>query len=99
MASIARHFIATRGTDELKKAAGSLDFILSTVSADLPWDEYIAALKPQGTLSIVGLPEKPISISAMSLLPSEKVVAGGIPGSLVETRKCSTLQPATGSNP
>ncbi|MBC8012217.1 MAG: zinc-binding dehydrogenase, partial [Burkholderiales bacterium] len=81
----ASHFIATRGTDELKKAAGTFDFILSTVSADLPWDEYIAALKPQGTLCIVGLPEKPISISAMSLLPTEKVVAGGIPGSLVET--------------
>ena len=78
-------FIATRGTDELKKAAGSFDFILSTVSADLPWDEYVAALRPQGTLCIVGVPEKPIAVSAFSLLPSEKVVAGGIPGSLVET--------------
>jgi uncharacterized zinc-type alcohol dehydrogenase-like protein len=78
-------FIATRGTDGLKKAVGSFDFILSTVSADLPWDEYVAALKPQGTLCIVGVPEKPIAVSAFSLLPSEKVVAGGIPGSLVET--------------
>ena len=95
----ASHFIATRGTDELKKAAGTFDFILSTVSADLPWDEYIAALKPQGTLCIVGLPEKPISISAMSLLPTEKVVAGGIPGSLVETAQMLAFTARHGIKP
>lgn len=83
----AANFIATKDTDELKQAAGSFNFIISTVSADLPWDEYLAALRPQGTLCIVGLPEKPIALSAFSLLPSEKVVAGGIPGSLVETRQ------------
>lgn len=83
----ARHFIATRDTDALKRAAGSFDFILSTVSADLPWDDYVAALRPRGTLCIVGLPDKPIAIQALSLLPSEKVVAGGIPGSLIETRQ------------
>jgi alcohol/geraniol dehydrogenase (NADP+) len=81
----AGHFIATKDTDELQRSAGSFDFILSTVSADLPWDDYLAALKPQGTLCIVGLPENPIALGVLSLLPSEKVVAGGIPGSLVET--------------
>jgi len=81
----ARHFIATKDTDELKQAVGSFNFIISTVSADLPWDDYLAALRPQGTLCIVGLPEKPIALSTFSLLPAEKVVAGGIPGSLVET--------------
>jgi alcohol/geraniol dehydrogenase (NADP+) len=34
----ARHVIASRGSDELAKAASSFDFILSTVSGDLPWD-------------------------------------------------------------
>jgi alcohol/geraniol dehydrogenase (NADP+) len=81
----ARHFIATKNTDELKQAAGTFDFIISTVSADLPWDDYLAALRPQGILCIVGLPEKPISVGAFSLLTAEKIVAGGIPGSLVET--------------
>ncbi|MCY1065356.1 NAD(P)-dependent alcohol dehydrogenase [Nannocystis sp. RBIL2] len=83
----ARHFIATHDADELKQAAGRFDFILSTVSADLPWDDYIAALRPRSTLCIVGVPEKPISIHAIGLLANEKVVAGGIPGSLIETRQ------------
>lgn len=80
-------FIATRDGDALARAAGSFDFILSTASADLPWDAYVAALRPQGRLCIVGLPNAPITVSALSLLPAEKIVAGGIPGSPVETAR------------
>ena len=47
----ATHYIATRGTDELRKAARSFDVILCTVPSDLPWNEYVAALRPQGKLS------------------------------------------------
>jgi alcohol/geraniol dehydrogenase (NADP+) len=83
----AMHFIATRDTDELKMAAGSFDFIICTASADLPWDDYLAALRPQGKLCIVGVPDNPIEFNAFSLLPAEKVMAGGIPGSLVETEQ------------
>ncbi|WP_438002525.1 NAD(P)-dependent alcohol dehydrogenase [Sorangium sp. So ce321] len=81
----ATNFIATKGTDELRKAAQSFDFVLSTVSADLPWDDYLGILRPQGKLCIVGVPERPIALAPFSLLTSEKVVAGGIPGSIVET--------------
>jgi alcohol/geraniol dehydrogenase (NADP+) len=48
----AAHFIATKGTDELKMAAGTFDFILSTVSADVPWGDYLAALRPQGPMPL-----------------------------------------------
>jgi alcohol/geraniol dehydrogenase (NADP+) len=95
----ARHFIATKDTDELKQASGSFDFIMSTVSADLPWDDYLAALKPQGTLCIVGLPENTISLGKFSLLPAEKVVAGGIPGSLVETAQMLAFTARHGIKP
>ncbi|MCT7657444.1 NAD(P)-dependent alcohol dehydrogenase [Mycobacterium deserti] len=78
-------FIATRETDELEEAAGTFDFILSTVPADLPWDVYLAALKPQGTLSVVGLPESPMQITPFVLLPSEKRIVGGVPASREET--------------
>ncbi|KAA0113950.1 NAD(P)-dependent alcohol dehydrogenase [Mycolicibacterium sp. P9-22] len=78
-------FIDASDTDELAAAAGSFDFILSTVPADLPWNDYVAALRPRGTLCIVGGPQNAISVGAFDLLPAEKVVAGGIPGSPVET--------------
>ncbi len=83
----ARRFIATRGTDELKKAAGSFDFILSTVSADLPWDDYLAALRPQGKLCIVGIPQKPVSFVSWNLIGGERSIVGGQPGSVDETRQ------------
>jgi alcohol/geraniol dehydrogenase (NADP+) len=76
----------TRDTDELVQAAGTFDFILSTVSGDLPWDEYLAALKPQGTLSVVGMPASAIEISPISLLVSEKKISGGAPASQHETK-------------
>ena len=83
----ARQFIATRDTDELKKAAGSFDFIISTVSADLPWDEYMQALRPQGKLCVVGIPQKPIAVVSWNLIGGERSLVGGQPGSLDDTRK------------
>ena len=87
----AHHFIATRGTDELTKVVRSFDFILSTVSADLPWDHYMAALRPQGKLCVVGIPEKPISIVSWSLIAGEKQLVGGQPGSIDETQAMLTF--------
>lgn len=95
----AAHFIATRDTDELKRAAGSFDFILCTVSADLPWNDYLGALRPQAKLCIVGVPESAIAFSPFSLLPSEKVIAGGIPGSIVETRQMLSFTARHGIKP
>lgn len=95
----AAHFIATQDTDELKKAANSFDFILSTVSVDLPWDDYIGALRPQAKLCVVGVPENAIAFSPFSLLPSEKVIAGGIPGSIVETTQMLAFTARHGIKP
>ncbi len=82
----ARHFLATRGTTELRDAARSFDFILSTVGADLPWDEYVAALRPGGKLCIVGIPPKPLTVTTWNLL-NERAIVGGQPGSIAQTRQ------------
>jgi uncharacterized zinc-type alcohol dehydrogenase-like protein len=81
----AHHFIATRGTDELKKAARSFDFILSTVSADVNWADFVNALRPQGRLTIVGIPESALSLPAFGMISAEKSVTGGRCGSPSDT--------------
>ena len=43
-------FVNTRDTAELKKIAGSFDFLLSTVSADQDWQALVNSLRPKGTL-------------------------------------------------
>jgi uncharacterized zinc-type alcohol dehydrogenase-like protein len=95
----ADHFIATRNSDELSRTAGTFDFIMSTVSADIPWDDYLAALKPQGTLSIVGVPESAIRLGALELLYAEKKVAGGVPASQQETVRMLDFAARTGVRP
>ncbi len=70
-------FIATKNADELKKAANRFDFIISTVSADVNWAQYVAALRPEGTLVIVGIPENDLRIPAFGLIQGEKSVSGG----------------------
>jgi uncharacterized zinc-type alcohol dehydrogenase-like protein len=81
----ATRFIATRGTDELKKAASSFDYVVSTVSADVPWGDYVSALRPGGRLVVVGLPESDLRIPIVPMLP-ERSVSGGMVGSPSDTR-------------
>ena len=95
----ARRFIATRGTDELRKAAGRFDFIFCTVSGDLPWDEYVAALRPQGTLCIIGIPNKPVAVGAFGLILGEKSIVGGQTGSVTDTTKMLAFTARHGIKP
>lgn len=99
VASGATHVIATRGTDELGKAARTFDFILSTVSADLPWDEYLSALRRGGKLCIVGIPHKPISFSCWNLIAGERSIVGGQPGSIDETQQMLAFTAQHGIQP
>ena len=83
----AHHFVNTRDIAELKKVAGSFDLLLSTVSADQDWQAYVAALRPKGTLCLVGAPPSPVQIAAFSLIGTQKAVSGsntGSPGDLAE---------------
>ncbi|WP_199443776.1 NAD(P)-dependent alcohol dehydrogenase [Umezawaea beigongshangensis] len=82
----ATSFVAAREEGALAAAAGSFDVVLSTVSAGLPWNDYLDLLVPQGTLSVVGLPPEAISVDPMHLLPAEKKISGGVPASPSETR-------------
>ena len=95
----ATHFVATRGTDELSKVGRSFDFILCTVSADQPWDAYLAALRPQGKLCIVGIPENAVSFSPWSLIAGEKAVVGGQPGSIDQTQQMLAFTAQHGIKP
>ncbi|KWX69256.1 NAD(P)-dependent alcohol dehydrogenase [Mycobacterium sp. NAZ190054] len=95
----ADHFIVSRDANELAQAAGRFDFILNTVTGDLPWDEYLAALKPQGTLWMVGMPDSAIQVNPISLLMAEKKISGGLPASNQETRQMLEFAARTGVRP
>ncbi len=77
----AHHFINSRDSEALKKAANSLDFILSTVNVPLDWQSYIAALRPQGRLHLVGLVTQPIAVPLIPLLSGQKSLSASPTGS------------------
>ncbi|MFG1608380.1 NAD(P)-dependent alcohol dehydrogenase [Actinoplanes sp. NPDC049265] len=82
----ANDFVTSAG-DGLDRVASTFDFVLSTVSANLPWDRYLATVRPRGVLCSVGIVDEPISFHPINLLPAERSVAGGVVGSLMVTRQ------------
>jgi uncharacterized zinc-type alcohol dehydrogenase-like protein len=77
----AHHFVNTRDTGALKKVAGSFDLLLSTVNADQDWQAYVAALRPKGTLCVVGVPPSPLQLQGFPLIAGQKNIAGSPIGS------------------
>jgi uncharacterized zinc-type alcohol dehydrogenase-like protein len=83
----AHHFVATKDPSALKKVANSFDFILSTVNADLPWLDYVFALRNYGTLCFVGAPPSNLSVPVFPLLVGNKRIAASNTGSTAGLRE------------
>jgi uncharacterized zinc-type alcohol dehydrogenase-like protein len=83
----ASRFIATKNSDELQRAARSFDFILVTVSADMPWRDHLGALRPEGTLCLVGIPESDLKVPPFDIVLPERRVVGGRAGSPGDTAR------------
>jgi len=67
--------------------AGTLDLIVDTVSADHPLDAYMALLKLDATMVLVGAPPKPQQISAFSLFFPRRILTGSLIGGVAETQE------------
>lgn len=83
----ADHFVNSRDPKALEEIAGSFALILSTVSASLDWNAYIAALRPKGRLHIVGVVPQPVSVEVIPMLLGQKSVTYSSGGSPATTAK------------
>ena len=83
----AHHFVVTRDPENLVPLAGTFNFILDTVSADHDVNAYIGLLGVGGAMVVVGVPPKPASIPAMSLIGGNKTLAGSLIGGIPETQE------------
>ncbi|KAH6799416.1 cinnamyl alcohol dehydrogenase 9 [Perilla frutescens var. frutescens] len=80
-------FLVSRDPQEMEGAAGTLDGIIDTVSANHPLLPLINLLKPHGKLIMVGAPEKPLELPVFPLLLGRKSVTGSGIGGLKETQE------------
>jgi uncharacterized zinc-type alcohol dehydrogenase-like protein len=79
--------VISRDEAQMKAQANSFDFILDAVSADHDINAYLNLLKRDGTLVLVGAPEKPLSVSAFPLIMRRRNFAGSLIGGLPETQE------------
>jgi uncharacterized zinc-type alcohol dehydrogenase-like protein len=77
----AHHFVNSLESKNMKDAAGSLDFILTTINADQDWNAYLQCLRPNGTLWFVGVPPAPVSVHAFPLISGLRTIGGSPVGS------------------
>jgi uncharacterized zinc-type alcohol dehydrogenase-like protein len=80
--------VVSRNPDEMRKHANGLDFILDTLAVPHDLDAYLSLLKRDGTLCLVGAPDRPHpATSFTSLLFKRRRVAGSIIGGIRETQE------------
>ncbi len=79
--------VISRNTDAMAAHAGSFDMILDTVSADHDLNAYLALLKLDGSLVLVGVPPNPQPVAAFSLIMPRRNLAGSLIGGIAETQE------------
>lgn len=72
----AHHVVDSRNANELRQMKGGLEFLLSTVNANLDWGAMLDVLAPKGHLHLVGVVPDPIPVAAFALIGSQKSVSG-----------------------
>ncbi len=83
----ANEVVVSKNSDEMKRHVQSFDFILDCVSAEHDINAYLQLLKLDGTLCLVGAPEKPLPIAAFNMLLPRKQFAGSGIGGIAETQE------------
>ncbi len=84
----AHEAVVSRNPDEMAAHANSFDFILNTVAAPHDLDAFMALLKRDGTMTLVGVPADPHpSPNVANLIFRRRTLAGSLIGGIAETQE------------
>jgi alcohol dehydrogenase (NADP+) len=83
----ASQVVVSKDSSQMTPHTGTFDFILDAVSADHDVNAYINLLKREGTLCLVGAPEKPLAVASMGLIFGRKRLSGSAIGGTAETQE------------
>ena len=80
--------VISKNADEMAQHAVSFDFILNTVAAPHNLDQFMALLKRDGTMCLVGVPDQPHpSPSVANLIFKRRSLVGSLIGGIQETQE------------
>ena len=84
----AHEVVVSRHAEEMAAHAQSFDFILNTVAAPHDLDAFLALLKRDGTMTLVGAPATPHpSPNVFNLIMRRRSLAGSLIGGIPETQE------------
>src|SRR5580692_11754263 len=79
--------VVSRNADEMAKHTGSFHFILDAVAANHDIDPFIQLLRRDGNITLVGAPEKPLSVAVFGLIMGRRSFSGSPIGGIPETQE------------
>jgi uncharacterized zinc-type alcohol dehydrogenase-like protein len=83
----ADELVVSKNANEMQKHDKSFDLILDAVSADHDVNAYLKLLRHDGTVVLVGAPEKPLPVAAFNLIMGRRSLAGSLIGGIPETQQ------------
>jgi alcohol dehydrogenase (NADP+) len=83
----AKDFAVTKNAATFTRLVSHFDLILNTVSSTVDYDAFVSLLKRDGTLVLLGIPDRPISVNAFGLLTKRRSVASSMIGGIRETQE------------
>jgi uncharacterized zinc-type alcohol dehydrogenase-like protein len=83
----ADHFYATTDKETFNSLKGYFDLMICTVSAEIDWNQYLSLLQVDGSMVVVGIPEKEARVAAFSLVAGRRSLAGSAIGGIQETQE------------
>jgi len=79
--------VVSKNADEMKKHAGTFDFILDCVAAPHDINAFINLLTRDGNITMVGAPDKPLSVAVFGLIMGRRSFSGSPIGGIAETQE------------
>lgn len=83
----AHNVVVSTDPEQMKKHASSFHFILDAVSAEHDLNAYLALLKLDGKMNLVGAPEKPLPLQSFQLIFGRRSLTGSAIGGIPETQE------------
>jgi uncharacterized zinc-type alcohol dehydrogenase-like protein len=83
----AHKFVVTKDKEAMKSVQNYFDIIINTVSAPLDLNQYIATLRLDGTMVLLGVPPEAPQVHAFNLIAKRRRLAGSLIGGIAETQE------------
>ncbi|MEX2594676.1 MAG: NAD(P)-dependent alcohol dehydrogenase [Anditalea sp.] len=79
--------VLSKDAKQMAAYRGKLHFVLDCVSAEHDINAYLGLLRVDGSLALVGAPDRPLPVAAFSLIVGRKNFAGSMIGGIAETQE------------